>query len=382
MNESRFTWISSNIQHIVSGQEKPFEKTRPGSIESQPESYIVRAKNAAGKEVKVGVLAVTIGSNKPPYIAWSDPIESARGAYEHLKPQTDFVIGLTHLSIEEDKNLALHLPELKLILGGHEHTNMMFKVGETIISKADANARSVFVHRLRWSSSTKSLSILSEVKTVNESIPADASTATIVDEWTTRAYEGFQEKGFNPAEVITTLREPLDGRESSIRFRQTNLGELIANAMLATAKNARIAVFNSGSIRLDDELSGVTTQYDIIRTLPFGGKILDVEMKGSLLQKLLNTGRENSGRGGYLQYAGVHFDSTKKAWFAGSMPIDAVGKYWVIVSEYLFSGHETNIEFFKKENPDVFSVLDPDSSSGNDPRKDIRLAVIEYLKKK
>jgi 5'-nucleotidase len=229
--------------------------------------------------------------------------------------------------------------------------------------------------------SKKTLEILSEVKTIDSTIPDEPGTAKVVNDWTTRAYAGFQEKGFNPSEVVTTLKEPLDGRESSIRYRQTNLGAVVAKAMLAASKKSQIAIFNSGSIRLDDQLLGTITQYDIIRTLPFGGKTFEVEMKGSLLQRVLEAGAKNIGRGGFLQYEGVVFDSTSKTWNAGGKTLDANTKYVVIVSDYLFSGNEQGIEFFKKENVDVVSVSEPNTTDPNDVRKDIRLSVIAFLKR-
>lgn len=382
INQSKFMWISSNIQYTPSqeGFVAPFEKVVNGVAQPLPESHIIRAKNSAGMEVRVGIFGLTIGSNQPPYVVWTDPFESAQRVYADLKTKTDIVIALTHLSIEEDRRLAELIPDLKLILGGHEHTNMMFKVGETFISKADANARTVYIHRLRWSASTKSLSILSEVRTIDSTIPDELSTANIVNEWTARAYKGFQERGFDPAEVVTTLREPLDGRESSIRYRQTNLGSLVAQSMRASASKSGIAIFNSGSIRLDDQLAGTVTQYDIIRTLPFGGKLVEVEMKGSLLKRVLDAGQKNVGRGGFLQYDGVAFDTAQRAWVVGGKAIDLNARYWVIVSDFLFSGRETGIEFFHKDDRDVVSIAEHNPSNANDMRKDIRLAVIAFLK--
>ncbi len=382
INQSKFTWVSSNIQYTPSqeGFVAPFRKMVDGKEESFPESKIVLVKNSSGAEIRVGLIGLTIGSNKPSYIVWEDPFDAARRRVNELKGKTDIIVALTHLSIEDDKQLAALVPEITMILGGHEHTNMMFKEGSTIISKADANARTVYIHRLRWNTSTKSLGITSEVKTIDATIPEEPATAKVVNDWTNRAYAGFQEKGFNPEEVVTTFKDAQDGRESSIRYKQTNLGTLVAKSMLAAAKNSQIAVFNSGSIRLDDQLFGVTTQYDIIRTMPFGGKLFDVEMRGSLLQKLLDAGEKNAGRGGYLQYDGVAFDLTKKTWNVNGKAIDVKGKYWVIVSDYLFSGKEQGIEFFSKENPDVLNVLEP-SSDANDLRRDIRLAVIGFVKK-
>jgi len=390
LNESAFTWISSNVHYTPSqeGEVKPFWKTVQGGERPLPEYVILRAKNAAGVEVRIGVFALTIGSNTPPYVVWSNPFETARRMYDLLQPQTDMVIALTHLSLEEDRTLAAMLPGVRMILGGHEHTNMMFKVGETLIAKADANARTVYIHRLQWSASKRSLVVRSEVKTVDGSVPEDSATAAVVKIWRQRAYDGFRAKGFEPDEVVTTLRQPLDGRESSIRTRQTNLGATIARAMVSAARKAEIAVFNSGSIRLDDELSGTVTQYDVIRTLPFGGKILEVEMRGRLLQRVLNAGMRNVGRGGYLQYHGVEVQSaadpckqSEPIWLSSGKPIDPGGSYWVIVSDYLFSGQEQGIEFFKNDNPDVLSVDAPSVQDESDPRRDIRLAVIRYLKR-
>lgn len=379
MRESKFWWISSNIKHKVNGEVKPFELSGSVTVKPVPDYFILKIKNNSGAEARVGIITATLGTSQPPYIVWSDPFTSAVKAYDEVKNQADFVIAITHLSIEDDKKLAALIPELKIILGGHEHTSMIFQIGETIISKADANARTVYVHRLHWSPSKKSLSVGSELKTIGDSIPEEPATAKVVNEWMIRSYAGFQEKGFDTERVVATFKEPLDGRESSIRQKQTNLGSLIARSMLAASKNAKIAVFNSGSIRLDDQLSGTITQYDIIRVLPFGGRIIEIQMRGSLLQELLDAGKNNAGRGGYLQYTGVEFDSTQKVWRVEGKNVDAPSKYNLAVSDYLFSGNEQGIEFFKKDNPGVISVSEPDSADPQDLRKDIRLAVIRYL---
>ncbi len=379
MNESLFWWISSNIKHNMNGEAIPFEFGGPDSPKTIPDFFVLKTENSSGIEARIGIITATIGSNQQPYIVWSDPFESALKAYDEVKGQSDFVIAITHLSIEDDKKLAALIPGLKLILGGHEHTNMIVQVGETTIAKADANARTVYIHRLHWSPSQESLIISSELKTINDSIPEDPATAGVVNAWMNRSYAGFKEKGFDAQKVVATFKDPLDGRESSIRHKQTNLGSLIARSMLSASKNSKVAIFNSGSIRLDDQLSGTITQYDIIRVLPFGGKIIEVEMKGSLLRQLLEAGKNNVGRGGYLQYTGVEYDSTQKKWKVNGKNLSLQSKYTVAVSDFLFSGNEQGIEFFKKDNPGVLSVKEPATSDLRDLRNDIRLAVIRYL---
>ena len=151
--------------------------------------------------------------------------------------------------------------------------------------------------------------------------------------------------------------------------------------MLDASAGSDAAIFNSGSVRLDDELMGEVSQYDIIRTLPFGGKIIDVELKGSLLLKLLETGRKNAGSGGYLQYANISYDSAGGKWSVGNKSLDESAIYKAAVAAYLLTGLEQNMAFFTKDNPDIIKITEPDAANTADLRNDVRLAIISYLEK-
>ena len=78
---------------------------------------------------------------------------------------------------------------------------------------------------------------------------------------------------------------PLDGLELSVRYRATNLTELIGRAMLASVPDAQAAIFNSGSIRVDDVLGPGNDQcLRRIQDFPYpGGKVVRAELEGSLL---------------------------------------------------------------------------------------------------
>jgi 2',3'-cyclic-nucleotide 2'-phosphodiesterase (5'-nucleotidase family) len=149
--------------------------------------------------------------------------------------------------------------------------------------------------------------------------------------------------------------------------------------MIAAAKNAKIAVFNSGAIRLDDELRGAITEYDIIRTLPFGGKIVEAEMKASLLQKVLEGGMKRTGAGSFPQFAGIEYDSVKRQLRLGGKVLNPDTKVWAIFTDYMLQGKEQGLEFFKKDHPDISAIDEP--TAAGDLRSDMRFAVIEYLKK-
>ena len=61
--------------------------------------------------------------------------ESER-AYSELKDKVDIVFGLTHLEIEQDIELLKIIPEIPLIIGGHEHNAVSVSVGNSKITKA------------------------------------------------------------------------------------------------------------------------------------------------------------------------------------------------------------------------------------------------------
>lgn len=374
LNQSSFEWISSNV---FTKDKTAFQKN---GIDLPEYKILTIPGYSKNNPVKIGLMGVCLDVNKQPYVYYENWVDAGKRIYSQIKDSINCFIGITHLSIDEDKDLASKLPELSLVMGGHEHVNMYHKVGNTIITKADANARTVYVHTLIFDAKNNLVDIKSDLVNIDASVAEEPKVKELVDEWTFRAFKGFMDKGFDPLVMVYDLKnDVLDGREETVRYEQCALGYLIANAMYDVSSGADLSFFNSGAIRIDDELRGEITQYDIIRVLPFGGKILQVEMKGSLLKQILETGWNNKGNGGYLQFYGVEY--TSQGWKAKGGQIDENKIYNCAVSDYLLSGMEQNFGYLTKDNPGIIKVDTPDPNNKNDLRNDIRFAVIEYFKK-
>src|SRR6185369_16854524 len=143
-----------------------------------------------------------------------------------------------------------------------------------------------------------------------------------------------------PERAIGTLPAPLDARETIIRNGENDFTGLLTQALLREAPDADVALMNSGSIRLDDVLPpGPMTEYDVIRLLPFGGKVVEVEMTGALLQQVLEQGDKNRGIGGFLLKAGA------------TPPLDLAKRYKVVTTDFLVSGAEQNLGYLSERNP-------------------------------
>lgn len=115
-------------------------------------------------------------------------------------------------------------------------------------------------------------------------------------------------------------------------------------SIVQAAAGAELAIFNSGSIRIDDQVpAGPITQYDVIRILPFEGKVLLVEMPGELLQRVLDQGEANRGTGGFLQTAQVSRAADNHGWLIHGQPLQSQQSYRVAINDFLVSGHEQGI---------------------------------------
>jgi 2',3'-cyclic-nucleotide 2'-phosphodiesterase (5'-nucleotidase family) len=165
-----------------------------------------------------------------------------------------------------------------------------------------------------------------------------------------------------------------------MRKGPTNLGKLIAKSISASAPQAELALLNSGSVRIDDQLQGTISQYDILRALPFGGKIVEADIQGNLLEKILTTGAKNAGNGGYLQTDKVEYDMVRQTWLIGGKLLDTNKTYRVALSDYLITGLESNFGFLKAGNQNILKIYEPNATDKLDLRNDIRSAVIAYLK--
>lgn len=363
MSEVHARWVSANVRNAAG---EPW----PGV----PDHLIFTVKDRKGSSIRVGVFGITINSNKAPYVRYLDAMQTAREQVKLLRPQVDVLIALTHQAYEQDQQLVATLP-VDLLLGGHDHENMQFWRGPSMVPmfKADANLRSTYVHKLHFDKKTKKLTIDSKLIPITASIPEDAAVARRADQWMERGFAAFRQAGFEPRQHVADSPILLDGREANVRNGSTNLTELIGRAFLNEVPGADASIYNSGSIRFDDVLpAGPVTQYDVIRIMPFGGNVVDVQIKGDLLEKVLSAGRAQRGKGGWLQTANISFDADTNTYSIGGAPLDRTRTYRVATSDFLMRGGELGIEFLTRQAPGIISATD---------KRDIRFATIDELKR-
>jgi 5'-nucleotidase len=338
--ETKSVFFSSNV--LDNSTQKLFPHTQ--------ETVILNVEG-----VKVGLIGITLPELKPDFVAIPDPFAAAQTAIKKLKPQVELIVLVTHQDLKDDIRFAEKLQDVDLIIGGHEHENIyLFRGAKLVpITKADANAKSAFVHNISVDKQTGQKTIESKLVFLDESVPLDAETEVLVKQWEQLAFDLFKQQDFNPERVVGYSSVALDGLESSVRNKTTALTDLIAQAFLHAYPEADVVLYNSGSIRIDDVLpAGAITEYDVIKIMPFGGNLNLVQMSGEWVEKALNANKQNRGKGSFLHFAKVTQDNGR--WLINQQAIDAKKLYKVVTTDFLLEKGDNGLEFLTlKNNPSI-----------------------------
>lgn len=335
MKESKFVWLGSNV--IDRRTNKPFG--------GMPE-YIIREFDG----VKVGLLGLlttdTETSSKPgPNVRFVNPYLTAQLVVRKMRRAgAQVIIAVTHLTMSEDKELARRVPQIDVIIGGHEHELLQSHAGRTPIFKWGSDARVLGKIDLNISKRTRRVESIDWAGIpVTDAIVDDASAANVIAEY---------EKKLNlqlSQPVGNTLVE-LDARTFPNRTRETNMGNLMADAF-RQAVDADVALLNGGSVRAGMTFGpGPLTKRDMISIMPFGDPVVKIEVTGAVLKAALENGVsrivEESESGRYPQISGMTFtfDGRKPAGsrvietLIGNQPLEMQKKYTVAITPFLVDG--------------------------------------------
>jgi 2',3'-cyclic-nucleotide 2'-phosphodiesterase (5'-nucleotidase family) len=227
LDRSDFAYLSANARwRTDAGLRRFVRRGKP-----VPDYIVHSFGNAAGDSVAVALVGTILPFAHQPYLAYLPVDSTFRAAVDEARQRADVVLGLTHLTAEQDLALADAVPGLPLLMGGHEHEHMLLRAGATRVAKADANAKSVYVHRFRYNPRTEKLDLDSELVTIDPSVPEDAATRAVVEGWQDKVTAIMDQMGYDTRQVLMTTTEPLRGKESLVRNEQCNYGQLALRAM-------------------------------------------------------------------------------------------------------------------------------------------------------
>ncbi|MBI4842110.1 MAG: 5'-nucleotidase C-terminal domain-containing protein [candidate division NC10 bacterium] len=334
MRESRFTWVSSNVLDPASGLPfggaAPFVLREVGGIRVAfiglvtPETHTL-SKGASG-------------------LKFLDPIQAAKEVVARARrARADVIVALTHQDMADDKQLAAAVPEIDLILGGHEHVPLDARVGRTLILKTGSDAVSLGRIDVTVTTGKAGRKIESkwELIPVTDQIPDKPEVAALV-----KQYEGLMAAELNV--VVGATSVPLDTRNEIVRTQESAVGNLITDLMRA-ALQADVALINGGGIRGNTVLpAGQIRRRDVLTILPFANKVVKLDVTGETLRAALENGLSQVERtaGRFPQVSGIRytFDPKRAAGSrlvsvtVGGRPLETQARYTLATFDFILGG--------------------------------------------
>lgn len=367
MAESNFTWLAANVygtdcQHFTG-----------------PNQTVLIDVDG----VKIGFFGLMtvetpILSSTNRKICFTPIALTAKQMVQKLKKQgADVIVALTHLLMEEDKLLASEVPEIDVILGGHDLQPISWYDGKTFVHKAGQNAH--FLARINLiiekDDETSKVKVFPSWKMIaNHHVSQHPATSAKVKVYESR----FEEYAKSPISITDAI---LDSTASKIRCQETSMGNLIADALRFNC-NADLAIINSGVMRGDRiyEPGTMITFKDILSELPFGNICFLVEITGEEILEALENGvsQIESKAGRFPQVSGIEYafdlnlQPGKRVTYAGinGLALDRKSLYKVATVDYMYNGGD-GYNSFKKGKLLIGSLH----------RMELVSSVVDYLKK-
>ncbi|HEY0141622.1 MAG TPA: bifunctional UDP-sugar hydrolase/5'-nucleotidase [Thermoanaerobaculia bacterium] len=355
LNESRFQWLVTNTLHCPGESCRPFPGTHT--------SLVVDLQG-----LRVGLMGLLYPLDRG-YARSSEVAASARATVDSLKRAgARVIVAVTHQDMGDDVKLVESIPGIDVVIGGHDHLFMQQRVGNTWVTKADADVKSAIVYDITVPSEGPIRTAPVRV-VVDSTIPKDPQVDAAVQRWMAALSEKL---GGNT--TIGTTRNLLEGVEPAVRGRETALGNLLADVARERMKTD-VGVVNGGGIRINDNIPpGPITRYDMEGVFYYANGLVAFEATGQQLLDMLrnSVSRVDAGDGRFLQVSGLRFRyHPANGQFVvnasdvevGGKPLDLNRRYSIATVDYLYkNGTEDGYELFSDDNrpPKINTQLEAD----------------------
>ena len=172
-----------------------------------------------------------------------------------------------------DEKLVQKVPEIDLVLGGHNHDYGVRKIGNKWLIKSGTDFKELTRVKVEITKNNQ-LRMKKIIKVIiNSQIEEKVQVKRIVD-----SYLAYADRALD--EELGRINVPLDGRSESVRNFETNLGNLLCDIVLNDVR-AECAILNGGSLRSNQiHPAGVFKRRDLRNILPFGSELNVLSVTG------------------------------------------------------------------------------------------------------
>ncbi|MCH4888489.1 LysM peptidoglycan-binding domain-containing protein [Acidaminobacter sp. JC074] len=294
-----------------------------------------------------------------------DPKEAAASAVAMLEDKVDIIIAVAHLGNEGEytsESVIKAVDGIDVLVDGHSHTEYPegIMVNDTLIVQAEDKTKNLGIAKL----AIKDGVVVDKVAymfTKKEAmmLTPDAEMEALLED--IEEINAPIEK-----EVVATAPYQLDGERADVRTGETNLGNMIAEALLDIS-GADVALTNGGGIRTSID-AGEVTKGEVLTVLPFGNTVRVLEITGADIIAAIENGITDypEAKGAFPHIAGmtVEFDATKDAGsrvtklMVGDALVDEAKTYTIATNDFLSYGGDGYKMFVGKTVVAEFGAMD------------------------
>jgi 5'-nucleotidase / UDP-sugar diphosphatase len=243
--------------------------------------------------VRIGITGATYDdtarASTPEDLQFSSTVETAQAQAAALRREgADFVVAIVHADRRQDLQL-FGTRAVDLILTGHDHD--LFVNFDERNAMVESSYDAHFVTAVEATIDVTERGGKRETKWWPQIRIIDTATVT-PDPEVAAAVAGYEQVFTREMDVpLATTAVELDSRNATVRTREAASGNLIADAMRASAR-ADAAIMNGGGIRAGKVYApGATiTRRDVLAEMPFSNRVVTVEIIGKELKRAIENG--------------------------------------------------------------------------------------------
>ncbi|HBQ35246.1 MAG TPA: multifunctional 2',3'-cyclic-nucleotide 2'-phosphodiesterase/5'-nucleotidase/3'-nucleotidase [Rhodobacteraceae bacterium] len=323
-----------------------------------------------------------------PNITFGDPVAAVQAEVDKLTAQgVNKIIVLSHSGYLVDQKVAAETTGVDVIVGGHSNTllsNTLDKakgpyptmVNNTAIVQAYAYGKFLGELNVTFDSDGNITQAVGEPIIMSGEVVEDSTTKARISELA-QPLEEIRQK------VVASAAGPIDGNRDNCRVKECEMGNLVADAMLARVKDQgiSIAIANSGGIRSSLE-AGKVTMGDVLGVLPFQNTLSTFQIKGAGVIAALENGvsQVEEVKGRFPQVAGIKF-----TWDPSVAPNEgrivqvmvADGDSWAAIDPDKVYGVVTND--YVRGGGDGYKIFSTDGMDAYDFGPDLADVMAEYM---
>ncbi|MDE4131548.1 bifunctional metallophosphatase/5'-nucleotidase [Phaeobacter sp. QD34_3] len=321
-------------------------------------------------------------------ITFSDPVAAVQAEVDRLTAEgVNKIIVLSHSGYGVDQQVAAQTSGVDVIVGGHTNTYLSnvsdraagpypTMVNGVAIVQAYAYGKFLGELNVTFDDAGNLVEASGEPLIMDGNVVEDEATVARIAELA-QPLDEIRNK------VVAEAAAAVEGDRTICRVQECQMGNLVADAMLARVKDqgVQIAIANSGGIRASLE-PGEVTMGEVLTILPFQNTLSTFEISGQDLIAALENGvsQVEEVKGRFPQVAGLKF-----TWDAsvapnegrvqevlvdmgdGFTPVDPAKTYLVVTNNYVRNGG------------DGYKVFAGDDKNAYDYGPDLADVLAEYL---